>query len=181
MKYITFKIKICEKFQRETSARAVSTSTKGRKLGNRLLSNDSEMASMSSGFNDQAILRRVGRFSGEQQPICPNSVLLSALKPTTFGRTTASNVRLLSCKVPLMISRKHASIIFQDEKWTIIDHNVSLMHVVLLRILEINVAGVKLLGKGLKFLQLGGKFLQYFHCFVRVFNCSELSAQYSDC
>ncbi|XP_028409816.1 E3 ubiquitin-protein ligase rnf8-like [Dendronephthya gigantea] len=78
---------------------------------------------MASSFSDQAILRRVGRFSGEQQPICPNSVLLNALKPTTFGRTTASNVRLLSCKVPLMISRKHASIIFQDEKWTIIDHN----------------------------------------------------------
>ncbi|CAB3995002.1 E3 ubiquitin- ligase RNF8-like [Paramuricea clavata] len=78
---------------------------------------------MTNNLDNQAILRRVGRFFGEQQPICPNSILLNASKTTTFGRTVASNVRLLSCKVPLMISRKHASVTFQDEKWTIIDHN----------------------------------------------------------
>ena len=80
---------------------------------------------MANNLENQAILRRVGRFSVEQQPICPNSILLNASKSTVFGRTTASNVRLLSSKVPLMISRKHASISFQDEKWTIVDHNVS--------------------------------------------------------
>jgi hypothetical protein len=83
------------------------------------------IARMTNNLENQAILRRVGRFFGEQQPICPNSILLNASKTTTFGRTVASNVRLLSCKVPLMISRKHASIIFEDEKWMIVDHNVS--------------------------------------------------------
>lgn len=100
---------------------------------------------MANNLENQAILRRVGRFSGEQQPICPNSILLNASKSTVFGRTTASNVRLLSSKVPLMISRKHASISFQDEKWTIVDHNVSAVAAAFVNCWTIFVDGTKLL------------------------------------
>ena len=108
------------KYSKYPRARALWTSTKQE---NRLWA--IIVPEMANNLDNQAILRRVGRFFGEQQPICPNSILLNASKTTTFGRTVASNVRLLSCKVPLMISRKHASVIFQDEKWMIIDHNVS--------------------------------------------------------
>lgn len=77
--------------------------------------------------NNQGILRKTVPLSGEQDPICPNSIFLDAEKETMFGRTSSSetNVRLLSRKTPLMISRKHASIAFGDGKWTIVDHNVS--------------------------------------------------------
>lgn len=76
---------------------------------------------------NQGILRKTVPLSGEQDPICPNSIFLDAEKTTMFGRTSSSetNVRLLSRKTPLMISRKHASIAFGDGKWTIVDHNVS--------------------------------------------------------
>ena len=82
---------------------------------------------MANNLENKAILRRLGGVSEQQanEPICPNSILLSSSKTTTFGRTRESTVRLLSALVPLMISRKHASITFQDEKWTIVDHNVS--------------------------------------------------------
>ena len=76
---------------------------------------------------NQGILRKTVPLSGDQYPICPNSIFLDADRTTTFGRTSSSetNVRLLSRKTPLMISRKHASITFEDGKWTILDHNVS--------------------------------------------------------
>ena len=112
---------------------------------------------MTNNLDNQAILRRVGQL--EQQPICPNSILLNASKTTTFGRTVASNVRLLSCKVPLMISRKHASVTFQDEKWTIIDHNVSGLLLVVLDFRKFLFLVLNYKGKRLKFLQLGGKYL----------------------
>ena len=99
---------------------------------------------MANNLEHQAILRRVGCFSGDQQPICPNSVLLNASKITIFGRTANSNVRLLSCKVPLMISRKHASISFQDEKWTIVDHNVSALTAAFVNFWKIFVDSFKL-------------------------------------
>lgn len=84
-------------------------------------------------MSDQAILRRIGSFTGEQQPICPSSINLTFLskskKACTFGRTVASHVRLLSSKMPLMISRHHASITYEREKWMIVDHNVSTFNI----------------------------------------------------
>lgn len=83
---------------------------------------------MTSNLENQAIMRRVGHCHGEDQPMCPNSIILNATKVTTFGRTAASNVRLLSCKAPHMISRQHASVCFFEGKWAVIDHTVSIFY-----------------------------------------------------
>lgn len=71
----------------------------------------------------QCCLRKLNPVVNKNGPICPNSVFLSKDKCSTIGRGVDEvNIRLLSRKAPLMISRKHATVAFQDEVWTITDN-----------------------------------------------------------
>ena len=73
----------------------------------------------------QCCLRKLNPVVNKNGPICPNSVFLSKDKCSTIGRGVDEvNIRLLSRKAPLMISRKHATVAFQDEVWTITDNEV---------------------------------------------------------
>ncbi len=72
-------------------------------------------------------LRKVELVVNKDGAVCPNSVLLSKEVPAVLGRAVEGvNIRLLSRKTPLMISRKHATVEFAEESWMITDHGVSL-------------------------------------------------------
>lgn len=72
-------------------------------------------------------LRKLVPVASKDDPICLNAVYLSLNKPTVFGRilTDEVKVRLLSKSTPLMISRKHATITYDDGLWNITDHKVN--------------------------------------------------------
>ena len=74
----------------------------------------------------EACLRKTSPVCEKNGPVCPNSVLLVPEKSLTFGRiiSAETNVRLLSKKAPLMISRKHATLSSMEGKWCINDHEV---------------------------------------------------------
>lgn len=80
-------------------------------------------------------LRKVIPVCNKNDPICANTIFLSYSKPITVGRTLSDDVqvRLLSKTTPLMISRRHASILISDDgKINIEDHNVSFFALVLI-------------------------------------------------
>lgn len=68
-------------------------------------------------------LRKIIPVTRKEDPICANNIYLSK-KGTTFGRIVSSDVqeRLLSKNTPLMISRKHATIVVEGGNINISDH-----------------------------------------------------------
>lgn len=73
-------------------------------------------------------LRKIIPVTRKEDPICANNIYLSK-KGTTFGRIVSSDVqeRLLSKNTPLMISRKHATIVVEGGNINISDHQVRLL------------------------------------------------------
>eukprot|EP00794_Sanderia_malayensis_P020349 gene20349-22353_t len=67
-------------------------------------------------------LRKLDVVQSRNGPVCPNSVLLSKDKPCVVGRAVEGvTLRLISQRTPIMISRKHATVEFRDDLWTITD------------------------------------------------------------
>ena len=73
-------------------------------------------------------LRKIRQTSLNRDP--SNFIYLSSAKPTIIGRVIADdvNTRMLSKSTPLMISRRHATVTFEDGKVFVVDHNVSLLY-----------------------------------------------------
>jgi len=68
-------------------------------------------------------LRKIRQTSLKSDP--SNFIYLSSAKPTIIGRVIADdvNTRMLSKSTPLMISRRHATVTFENGKVFVVDHS----------------------------------------------------------